>query len=223
MKRSTFFKKADKEGSITKGMIETALGVIALSAILIILAVPTHSDEFGCNYNLCDSSYPCNRGCYCKYPDGATVGYCRVWYDRKATPQGEEATTQAKKYTCYCESQCSGSITCDTGCYAYCVENPEGSGRYVCVKGCASEVLKESSKEEFSQSTKFASVSIDAPRYVILPLLRKSFGADAVDRVEAEDKGEIPGEEIDPEQRLQIRLEDTNGGRILREGIGRRK
>jgi hypothetical protein len=41
--------------------------------------------------------------------------------------------------TCTCDSPCSGSKTCSGGCYAYCEENPENSGRHVCVKGCASE------------------------------------------------------------------------------------
>lgn len=40
--------------------------------------------------------------------------------------------------TCTCDGPCSGSITCSGGCYAYCEENPENSGRHVCVKGCAS-------------------------------------------------------------------------------------
>lgn len=39
--------------------------------------------------------------------------------------------------TCQCQSPCSGSISCPGGCYAFCEENPEGSGRHVCVKGCS--------------------------------------------------------------------------------------
>lgn len=41
--------------------------------------------------------------------------------------------------SCSCDSPCSGSVSCPGGCYAYCEENPENSGRHVCVKGCASE------------------------------------------------------------------------------------
>jgi hypothetical protein len=41
--------------------------------------------------------------------------------------------------TCACDSPCSGSISCPGGCYAYCEENPENSGRHVCIKGCSSE------------------------------------------------------------------------------------
>ncbi len=41
--------------------------------------------------------------------------------------------------SCSCDSPCSGSVNCPgTGCYAYCEENPENSGRHVCVKGCSS-------------------------------------------------------------------------------------
>jgi hypothetical protein len=37
-------------------------------------------DEFGCNGNLCNTDNPCNRGCKCRYPSGATIGYCVPWY-----------------------------------------------------------------------------------------------------------------------------------------------
>ena len=41
---------------------------------------------------------------------------------------------------CSCDSPCSGSVSCPgRGCYAYCEENPENSGRHVCIKGCASD------------------------------------------------------------------------------------
>lgn len=46
--------------------------------------------------------------------------------------------------TCECQEPCSGSKTCSGGCYAFCEENPEGSGRHVCVKGCASETTESS-------------------------------------------------------------------------------
>ena len=48
-------------------------------------------------------------------------------------------TAAALADTCACDSPCSGSVSCAGGCYAYCEENPENSGRHVCVKGCASE------------------------------------------------------------------------------------
>jgi hypothetical protein len=41
--------------------------------------------------------------------------------------------------TCPCQAPCSGSITCAGGCYAFCEENPENSGRHVCVKGCSDD------------------------------------------------------------------------------------
>lgn len=40
------------------------------------------SDEFDCNFTLCNKENPCNRGCRCKYPAFATVGYCVVWYEK---------------------------------------------------------------------------------------------------------------------------------------------
>jgi hypothetical protein len=52
------------------------------------------SDEFGCNYNLCNSSNPCNRGCKCRYPEGATIGYCVPWYSYPY----QTKSTDAKEY-----------------------------------------------------------------------------------------------------------------------------
>lgn len=49
--------------------------------------------------------------------------------------------------SCACDSPCSGSVSCGGGCYAYCEENPENSGRHVCVKGCASEDTSSSAQE----------------------------------------------------------------------------
>jgi len=37
-------------------------------------------DDFGCDFKLCDSSNPCNRGCKCKYIDDARVGHCVPWF-----------------------------------------------------------------------------------------------------------------------------------------------
>lgn len=48
-------------------------------------------DEFDCDYNLCDSRNPCNRGCKCVYPQGAKVGYCEVWY------KGTRSTNDIKR------------------------------------------------------------------------------------------------------------------------------
>jgi hypothetical protein len=53
---------------------------------------------------------------------------------------GLMAASAAFADTCTCDSPCSGSVSCSGGgCYAYCEENPENSGRHVCVKGCATE------------------------------------------------------------------------------------
>lgn len=51
--------------------------------LLIVALLPADSamcDDFGCNGNLCDSERPCNRGCKCVYPQGASIGHCEVWY-----------------------------------------------------------------------------------------------------------------------------------------------
>ena len=40
------------------------------------------ADDLGCDYNTCDSKNPCNQGCKCVYPQGASVGYCVPWYQK---------------------------------------------------------------------------------------------------------------------------------------------
>ena len=59
--------------------------------------------------------------------------------DDKSGANSQKTGTAKKNYTCTCDSPCNGSKTCTNGCYAFCEENPEGSGRYVCIRGCASE------------------------------------------------------------------------------------
>lgn len=61
--------------------------------------------------------------------------------------------------SCACQSPCSGSVNCSGGCYAYCEENPENSGRHVCVKGCSSTEASSSS----TQGDEAAPADIPAP------------------------------------------------------------
>lgn len=88
----------------------------------------------------------------------------------------QKAGTAAKKnYTCICDSPCSGSKTCPNGCYAFCEENPEGSGRFVCIKGCASEAPAVRGKK-LDPRKKCASVYLSIPREQVMALMIKLYG-----------------------------------------------
>jgi hypothetical protein len=88
---------------------------------------------------------------------------------------GQKAGTSAKKsYTCNCDSPCSGSKTCPNGCYAFCEENPENSGRYVCIKGCASEAPAVKGKK-LDARKKYASMTISIPREQVMALMLKLY------------------------------------------------
>ena len=84
-------------------------------------------------------------------------------------------TTAGKGYTCICDSPCSGSKTCPNGCYAFCEENPENSGRYVCIKGCASEAPAVKGKK-LDARKKYASVNLSIPREQVMALMIKLYG-----------------------------------------------
>lgn len=119
-------------------------------------------------------------------------------------------SAQAKKYTCKCDSPCSGSITCTTGCYAFCEENPEGSGRHVCIKGCAEKLLSGEETHTFSQKAKFSSVSLQMSRRDAGLVLERLFGAaKSVTGLKA------PGKEAD--KQVTIELKDTGFNGIMKE------
>ncbi len=94
----------------------------------------------------------------------------------KSVIAGQKAGTTAKKsYTCNCDSPCNGSKTCPNGCYAFCEENPGGSGRYVCIKGCASEAPTVKGKK-LDPRKKYASVNLSIPRERVMALMVKLYG-----------------------------------------------
>ena len=84
-------------------------------------------------------------------------------------------TTAGKGYTCICDSPCSCSKTCPNVCYAFCEENPENSGRYVCIKGCASEAPAVKGKK-LDARKKYASVNLSIPREQVMALMIKLYG-----------------------------------------------
>jgi len=93
----------------------------------------------------------------------------------KSNITAQKVGTAAKKnYTCKCDSPCSGSKTCPNGCYAFCEENPENSGRFVCIKGCASEAPAVKGKK-LDPRKKYASVHISIPREQVMALMLKLY------------------------------------------------
>jgi hypothetical protein len=80
----------------------------------------------------------------------------------------------AKSYVCYCDSPCSGSKICPNGCYAFCEEDPENSGRYVCIQGCASEAPAVKGKK-LDPRKQYASVHISIPREQVTALMLKLY------------------------------------------------
>lgn len=192
------------------------LCVIAIFAYSVFELEPVKADEFGCNFTLCDSSNPCNRGCTCTYPEGATVGYCKPWYkSEKSESQEQPVKTAAKSYKCSCDSPCSGSITCATGCYAFCEENPEGSGRHVCIKGCSTASLDKVPTQRFSQTTKLTSAYINAPKYYVAPMLERLFGSHIISEKEGTAKATLIKVHATPEKRVRVELNNTDIDGIL--------
>lgn len=98
--------------------------------------------------------------------------------NRRVSDAGAGYKTTALKgvrYTCNCDSPCSGSKTCPNGCYAFCEENPENSGRYMCIKGCASEAPAVKGKK-LDPRKKYASVNLSIPREQVMALMIKLYG-----------------------------------------------
>ena len=95
--------------------------------------------------------------------------------DKNGVAGQKAGTTARKSYTCTCDSSCSGSKTCPNGCYAFCEENPENSGRYVCIKGCASEAPAVKGKK-LDPRKKYASVNLSIPREQVMALMIKLYG-----------------------------------------------
>ncbi len=87
---------------------------------------------------------------------------------------GQKVATWKKNYTCISDSPCSGSKTCPNGCYAFCAENPENSGQYVSIKGCASEAPAVKGKK-LDPRKKYASVNISIPREQVMALMLKLY------------------------------------------------
>lgn len=87
---------------------------------------------------------------------------------------GQKAATSKKGYTCISDSPCSGSKTCPNGCYAFCEEHPENSGRYVSIKGCASEAPAVKGKK-LDPRKKYASVRLSIPREQVMALMLKLY------------------------------------------------
>lgn len=93
-----------------------------------------------------------------------------------AIAAGQKAgAVSGKSYSCISDSPCSGSKTCPNGCYAFCEENPENSGRYVSIKGCASEAPAVKGKK-LDPRKKYASVNISIPREQVMALMIKLYG-----------------------------------------------
>ena len=74
--------------------------LIQVGLVLALQLVSTlcFADDFGCNHNLCNRSNPCNRGCKCTYPEGATIGYCRPWYESNARGKDGRGNTETEEY-----------------------------------------------------------------------------------------------------------------------------
>lgn len=92
----------------------------------------------------------------------------------KNTIAGLKAATSKKSYTCISDSPCSGSKTCPNGCYAFCEEHPENSGRYVSISGCASEAPAVKGKK-LDPRKKYVSVNLSIPREQVMALMLKLY------------------------------------------------
>jgi hypothetical protein len=103
---------------------------------------------------------------------------------REACSAQAAGAASAEGYTCTCDSPCSGSITCDKGCYAFCEENPEGSGRHVCIKGCSSDALAAKSAT-LDAGKKYSSVNLAMSRSMAMTVIEKLYGKKATGQVTA--------------------------------------
>lgn len=126
----------------------------------------------------------------------------------KSGTVGQKAATPAKKsYTCTCDSPCSGSKTCTSGCYAFCEESPENSGRYVCIKGCASEAPAVKGKK-LDPRKKYASVNLSIPREQVMALMVKLYGRKNLQPIAIKADGSGP---------VNIRLHNADMAMLIRE------
>ncbi len=126
----------------------------------------------------------------------------------KSSTVGQKAATSAKKsYTCTCDSPCSGSKTCPNGCYAFCEENPGNSGRYVCIKGCASEAPAVKGKK-LDPRKKYASVNLSIPREQVMALMIKLYGRKNLQPIILK---------ADITEPVNIRLRNADMGMLIRE------
>ena len=116
-------------------------------------------------------------------------------------------TTAGKGYTCICDSPCSGSKTCPNGCYAFCEENPENSGRYVCIKGCASEAPAVKGKK-LDPNKKYASVNLSMPRERVMSLMMKLYDKKALRPIALK---------ADVSEPVNIRLHHADMAMLIRE------
>jgi hypothetical protein len=115
----------------------------------------------------------------CSLPAGVTFAQEKNHPPCSNSFAGASAKKAAKGRTCSCDSPCSGSITCDGGCYAFCEENPEVSGRHVCVKGCASESATAiMTAATASGDRKFARFNMDMPASEAASLMKNMFGVE---------------------------------------------
>lgn len=117
-------------------------------------------------------------------PCGATLAQKKNHPPRTRSFAKASAKKVAKKESCSCQSPCSGSITCDGGCYTYCEEN---AGRNVCVKGCASESESSSAvsvsaagltEGTIKEDTKFARFKLNMPASQVASVMKKMFGVE---------------------------------------------
>jgi len=201
-------------------MLKQACKIKRFGCLAILCLIPfvpdiSTGDDLNCDYTLCDKANPCNRGCKCTYPQGASVGYCTPWYQSKSAAGVAATELAAKKYRCSCDDPCSGSITCSTGCYAFCEENPENSGRFVCVKGCASANLDQVPANRFSTATTFSTVSLHGPAYAVLPVLKKLFGSQPIEAHQAKKSSMALTTEADATRNIDLNLTKSDLAGIL--------
>jgi hypothetical protein len=127
-----------------------------------------------------------------------------------ASPAAQPASLapEGKSYTCPCDSPCEGSITCKNGCYAFCEENPEGSGRHVCIKGCASAAFAAEAGATLDPLKKYASVYLSIPRNGVVPLVESLYGTQLSDtqRLSLQSDAATP---------ITIRLRDADMAAVL--------
>ena len=127
--------------------------------------------------------------------------------DKSGANSQKAGTAKKKSYTCTCDSPCNGSKTCTNGCYAFCEENPEGSGRYVCIKGCASEAPAVKGKK-LDPNKKYASVNLSMPRERVMSLMMKLYDKKALRPIALK---------ADVSEPVNIRLHHADMATLIRE------